>query len=234
MRRQLKIYSIRNSLAKRQRSIQLLIRHLLANIYVRTRFTKLTRLERILKAIDTNIDAKSALYKSKSLAELFALNNYFYVLKKLQHQRFKKHIHESVIAEVQKQVKKHEENYIKVTWDKAVEYLTDETKLVMNTKKTDYTSSAKKEMKSKLKNFNEQFISTYHTQRSYSIRDLELKEKIRSATVNKVIPVYKNFIDKYGKVDFSKKNKSKYICYDERTMENMILQYFDEERDDAE
>jgi exocyst complex protein 7 len=191
-------------------------------------------IQRILKAIDVNIETKSKQFKQKSLAAVFCLNNHFYVLKKLQHQRFKKHIHETIIADVQKQVKKDEEDYISITWDKALSYLKDESKLVMNSKKTDYTTSAKKEMKNKLKNFNEQFSNTYHTQRSYSIRDLELKEKIRNATIQTVIPVYKNFVDKYGKVDFSKKNKSKYICYDERTMEDMILQYFDEERDDTE
>ncbi|KAL0479820.1 EXO70A1 [Acrasis kona] len=188
----------------------------------------------VTKAIDTNIETKSKQCKQKShsLACVFCLNNDFYVYKKLQNAQFKKHIQDALINDVLNKVKQDEKEYLSVTWDRALSYLNDRTKLVQ--KKGEYTSSAKKEIKSKLKHFNEQFIKNYLDQRSFSIRDLELKEKVRSATIQTVIPVYKSFIDDYGKVDFSKKNKGKYICYDERTMEDMILQYFDEEREDNE
>lgn len=48
---------------------------------------------------------------------------------------------------------------------------------------------------------------------------------MREMTVTKVMTVYREFLNKFGKIDFSKR-PSKYISYDERTMIFMINQLF--------
>lgn len=70
------------------------------------------------------------------------------------------------------------------------------------------------------------FEELYHTQREFCIADITLREYIRNITVQTVVPVYKQFIDKFGQVNFSKR-KEKYIKYTPSVMTEMLNKFFD-------
>ncbi|KAL9648818.1 hypothetical protein ABK040_003750 [Willaertia magna] len=193
---------------------------------VKTYFGKY--LIQLLEAMEHNIEEKKKNYgpKQKALAQLFVLNNHYYIYKNLQDVKLlKKHVPESKLREYRKLKEDDIDLYIKATWDDTLILLRDLDKL-----KPDKNGKyPKKEIKKRFKKFNEQFNEIYMTQRLYCIRDIELKEQLREKTREQVLPTYVYFVNLFKDTGFSS-NVSKYICYSEDGLGSMIDQFFDEER----
>lgn len=79
-----------------------------------------------------------------------------------------------------------------------------------------------------MKTFFNIFQEAWNTHRTYSITDIELRERVRELTVETVIPVYKQFLETYGKMNFSSR-VGKYITYDIATLIAMTNQFFNDE-----
>ncbi|KAG2374334.1 hypothetical protein C9374_010904 [Naegleria lovaniensis] len=192
---------------------------------VKTYFGKY--LLQLLDAVEHNIEEKKKQYgaKQKSLAALFVLNNHYYIFKNLQDPNIKKHVPESKQREYKKLKDDDINTYIVATWDDTLSVFKDQEKL-----KPDKNGKyPKKEIKKRFSKFNEQLKEIHTTQRTYCIRDIELKEQLRERTREEVLPPYNQFVEQFRNVDFTS-NKSKYISYTEATICQMIDQFFDEER----
>nr|CAG4707777.1 unnamed protein product [Naegleria fowleri] len=192
---------------------------------VKTYFGKY--LLQLLDAVEHNIEEKKKQYgtKQKSLAALFVLNNHYYIFKNLQDQNIKKHVPEAKQREYKKLKDDDINTYITATWDDTLSVFKDQEKL-----KPDKNGKyPKKEIKKRFSKFNEQLKEIHTIQRTYCIRDIELKEQLRERTREEVLPPYTQFVEQFRNVDFTS-NKSKYISYTEATISQMIDQFFDEER----
>ncbi|EFC50882.1 exocyst complex component 7 [Naegleria gruberi] len=192
---------------------------------IKTYFAKY--LLQLIEAVEHNIDEKKKQYstKQKSLASLFVLNNHYYIFKNLQDAKIKKHVPEAKQREYKKLKEDDTNSYIRATWDDVLSHFRDQEKL-----KPDKNGKyPKKEIKKRFSKFNELFQAIYMIQRTYCIRDIELKEELRDKTREEVIPVYTQFVEKYKNTEFSK-NVTKYVSYDSKTLGSMIDQFFDEER----
>ena len=192
---------------------------------IKTYFAKY--LIQLLEAVEHNIDEKKKQYgsKQKSLASLFVLNNHYYIFKNLQDAKIKKHVPEAKQKEYKKLKDDDIAAYIRTTWDETLSLFREQDKL-----KPDRNGKyPKKEIKKRFSEFNSQFEKIHATQRTYCIRDIELREQLREKTREELIPLYNQFVEKYGNSGFSS-NPSKYICYNDKTIAPMIDQFFDEER----
>ena len=85
----------------------------------------------------------------------------------------------------------------------------------------------KAHLKERFRGFNSEFEETYRTQKFYSVPDPEVKRALQEASVDMVLPLYKEFVTKYAAVPFSK-NMSKYVRYNADTLSAMIRTLFDE------
>ena len=140
------------------------------------------------------------------------LNNHNYILKKLKQAKIRENMSDTLLKTYENKVATDITEYISITWGKSITVLSETTKIVLD-KKGEYTSTAKKEIKRILKEFNTSFQKIYHTQRAYCIPDVELRERVLAKTI--------------GNKSFSK-NPSKYISFPVPTIKNMIGQLFDE------
>lgn len=185
----------------------------------------------ILKAIDYNITVKAKLYSNANLTNVFLLNNHYYLYTKLKESKFKKLVTQQEIEKYQNWVEEDAKRYLESTWGKVLSSLNNSDSKLYVDKKGKYSRQTKKELKKRLTNFNNNLLSVYHTHRSYSLYNLELKEKMRKMTIEYVIPPYVQFVEEYCNIPFTRK-PSKYLSYNSITMQDMMLKLFDEEREE--
>ena len=178
----------------------------------------------VLSALESNLEIKAKTYKP-SLSAIFLLNNHYHVLKNLQSPEFEQNVNEKYVQTYQAKVKKDEGDYLKISWQKALNYLQDTKKIVM--KNNELTKSSKKEIKSKLENFNTIFEELYRSHRAYCIGDVSLRDHMRSKNIATVTPIYKAFIEKYGSLKFSRRS-DKYVKYDPNIIVSMLNKFYDE------
>lgn len=100
-------------------------------------------------------------------------------------------------------------------------------------RKGQYGRSTRNDIKKRLTNFNKEFLAIYNEQRKYTVFGMELKERLRKAMIEAVIPVYVRFDEEFCTIPFTK-NKSKYVSYSASSMEQMLLQLYDELREEAD
>lgn len=183
--------------------------------------------------MEHNIASKAKEYKSASLSWIFVLNNHYYVYTKLQETKFAKLIPKQQIDQYKQLYEKDAERYVQVTWSKIFASFEDpEQKMVA--KRGKYSRSAKRELKKRLTNFNTMFVEIYHAQRSYSLFHLELKEMVRKMNIDAVIPRYNQFVKTYCSIPFTKESRvSTYLSFEESALQDMLLRFFDEEREDT-
>jgi exocyst complex protein 7 len=186
----------------------------------------------LLQSVEHNIAAKTREYKNSDLACVFVLNNHYYIYSKLQQEpKFQKLIAKQQIEKYKSLYERDAEKYIQTTWSKVfTNFIDSENKIVP--KKGKYGRKARRELKKRLSNFNTMFLDIYHTQRSYSLFNLELKEMVRKMTVDAVLPKYTEFVKKYCSIPFTKRHLSYYLSFEESSLQDMMLRFFDEERED--
>lgn len=100
-------------------------------------------------------------------------------------------------------------------------------------RKGQYGRSTRNDIKKRLTSFNKEFLTIYNDQRKYTVFGIELKERLRKAMIETVIPVYVKFDEEFCSIPFTK-NKSKYVSYSASSMEQMLLQLYDEMREEAD
>jgi len=84
----------------------------------------------------------------------------------------------------------------------------------------------KKQIKAKFSGFNEDFMSTYGTQKRFFIDDEELRKTLITDTLKLLNDPYSHFYNIYAEVPFSSK-KEKYIKFTKETVKEMITKLFD-------
>ena len=74
--------------------------------------------------------------------------------------------------------------------------------------------------------FNKELEDILRTQKGYAIPDVELRTAMKKDNIEFIIPPYKIFLEKYGRMNFTK-NQEKYIKYSAQDVEAMINKFFD-------
>lgn len=179
-----------------------------------------------LHALESNLEVKAKGYKSVSLTGIFLLNNHHYVNRQLQAEEFKSSLDADYISLYGRKIDKDRESYIQSCWQKALSLLDTKTLAAVPPKGVEVSSSLKKEIKNRLSGFNSLFEEMYLTQREYSIPDVELREQVRAQTADTILTPYREFIDRYGGVEFAK-NPQEFIKFDFKTLEEMIQHFFE-------
>ncbi|KAG9322813.1 hypothetical protein KVV02_005561 [Mortierella alpina] len=200
----------------------------------------------VLEALVQNIDAKSKFYKKgQSLAQLFLLNNYFYISKSvrttpgllelingpdLATSTPANNLNSAVYERPLKQnVDLYQDN-----WKSCVEHLMDVTYVQDGGVQQVLNSNQRQMVKDKFKNFNHDFDELWKTQKQYSIPDMDLRAMVLKDVHQILIPMYDKFLAKYASsgagagattMEFTK-NLQKYIRYDVSMIKDMVNQFF--------
>lgn len=172
-------------------------------------------------------------YKKSSLAQIFLLNNYHFVLKRIKEcapvSAALKGTHFN--AEWEKLMEGAKQAYLSHTWDKAMAPISpkDTKQLLARCKPSGKPGDsllypdrwAKQAIKSKFKEFNDRFQKEYSQQRGWSVPDADLRNAIRNANIKKVVGEYEAFYEIFKNVEFSH-NKRKHMRFTPTVMKEML------------
>ncbi|KAK4274871.1 hypothetical protein QN277_018038 [Acacia crassicarpa] len=178
------------------------------------------RMAWIMELLESNLEAKSKIYKDSALCSVFLMNNGRYIVQKAKDSELGTLLGDDWIRKHTAKVRQCHVNYQRSSWNK-----------VLNLLKVDIGSlggpnAASKTMKERLKFFNSQFEETCRIQSSWFVFDEQLREEIRISVEKIVIPAYKNFISRFRGLPDVGKQADKYIRYGVEDIEAKLTDLF--------
>ncbi|PKA64321.1 hypothetical protein AXF42_Ash009542 [Apostasia shenzhenica] len=82
-------------------------------------------------------------------------------------------------------------------------------------------------IKERFKSFNVQFEELHQRQSQWTVPDPELRESLRLAVAEVLLPAYRSFIKRFGPLVENGKNPQKYIRYTPEDLERMLGEFFE-------
>uniref|UniRef100_A0A251UQU0 Exocyst subunit Exo70 family protein n=1 Tax=Helianthus annuus TaxID=4232 RepID=A0A251UQU0_HELAN len=82
-------------------------------------------------------------------------------------------------------------------------------------------------IKDRLKIFNLQFEELHQRQSQWTVPDSELRESLRLAVAEVLLPAYRSFIKRFGVLVENGKNPHKYIRYTAEDLDRMLGEFFE-------
>ncbi|KAL6327546.1 hypothetical protein AAG906_021639 [Vitis piasezkii] len=188
---------------------------------------------RIMQALQTNLDGKSKQYKDPALTHLFLMNNIHYMVRSVRRSEAKDLLGDDWVQRHRRIVQQHANQYKRNAWAKILQCLTIQALTSSgggSTVGTDGGNSSgvsRAMVKDRFKTFNMQFEELHQKQSQWTVPDTELRESLRLAVAEVLLPAYRNFIKRFGPLVESGKNPQKYIRFTAEDLERMLGEFFE-------
>ncbi|MBA0713301.1 hypothetical protein Golax_012342, partial [Gossypium laxum] len=189
---------------------------------------------RIMEALQTNLDGKSKQYKDPALTQLFLMNNMHYIVRSVRRSEAKDLLGDDWVQIHRRIVQQHANQYKRISWAKVLQCVTIQGAAPAGGGGIlggDSGSGISRAMvKDRFKNFNAQFEDLHMRQCQWNVPDSELRESLRLAVAEVLLPAYRSFHKRFGQVlpmAESGKNPCKYIKYKPEDLERMLSEFFE-------
>lgn len=174
----------------------------------------------VMDLLDTNLEAKSKLYRDPSLCYIFLMNNGRYILQKVKGSpEIGQVMGENWCRRRSTIVRQFHKNYQRETWVRLLHTLSHEGLLVQG-------KINKPMLKERFKNFNNMFEEIHRTQSTWVVHDEQLQSELRVSISAVVIPAYRSFLGRFRQYLDSSKQVEKYIKYQPEDIETLIEDFF--------
>ncbi|GMI71094.1 exocyst subunit exo70 family protein A2 [Hibiscus trionum] len=187
--------------------------------------------KRIMEALQTNLDGKSKQYKDPALTQLFLMNNMHYIVRSVRRSEAKDLLGDDWVQIHRRIVQQHANQYKRISWAKVLQCVTIQGVAppggggMMG---GDAGSGISKAMvKDRFKNFNVQFEDLHMRQCQWNVPDSELRESLRLAVAEVLLPAYRSFHKRFGPMVETGKSPCKYIKYKPEDLERMLGEFFE-------
>ncbi|EPS57268.1 hypothetical protein M569_17552, partial [Genlisea aurea] len=184
---------------------------------------------RIMQALQTNLDGKSKQYSDTSLTHLFLMNNIHYMVRSVRRSEAKDLLGDDWVQIHRRIVQQHANQYKRIAWTKILQSLSVQGLTSSGGGSAEGNSSgvSRSVIKDRLKTFNAQFEELHQKQSQWTVPDTELRESLRLAVAEVLLPAYRSFIKRYGPLVESGKNPQRYIRYTPEDLEHMLGEFFE-------
>ncbi|XP_050382143.1 exocyst complex component EXO70A1 [Argentina anserina] len=177
---------------------------------------------RIMTALQNNLDGKSKQYKDPALTQLFLMNNIHYIVRSVRRSEAKELLGDDWVQIHRRIVQQHANQYKRVSWAKILQCLT-----VQGTSGASDSGLSRATVKERFKTFNIQFEELHQRQSQWTIPDSELRESLRLAVAEVLLPAYRSFVKRFGPMIDNGKNPGKYIKFSPEAIESMLNEFFE-------
>ncbi|AQK58046.1 hypothetical protein Zm00014a_042902 [Zea mays] len=180
---------------------------------------------RIMQALQNNLDGKSKQYKDPALTHLFLMNNIHYMVRSVRRSEAKDILGDDWIQRHRRIVQQNANQYKRVAWAKILQTLSVQGAGSGG----DLTSSSvsRATIKERFKSFNTQFEELHAKQSQWIVPDQELRESLRLAVAEVLLPAYRSFIKRFGNLVDNNKNPQKYVRYSPEAVDQLLGQFFE-------
>ncbi|XP_022141398.1 exocyst complex component EXO70B1 [Momordica charantia] len=178
-------------------------------------------LTKVMELLDSNLEAKSKLYRDIALSSIFMMNNGRYILQKIKGSA---EIHELVgdtwYRKRSSDLRQYHKNYQRETWSRLLSCLNHEGLTV-------HGKVVKPVLKERFKSFNTMFDEIHRTQSLWVISDEQLQSEIRVSISAVMIPAYRSFLGRFSQYLDPGRQTEKYIKFQPEDIETYIDDLFD-------
>ncbi|XP_031122340.1 exocyst complex component EXO70B1 [Ipomoea triloba] len=172
----------------------------------------------IMELLESNLEAKSKVYRDSALSSIFMMNNGRYIVQKVKDNELGTLLGDDWIRKHTAKVRQYHVNYKRSSWSKVQGVLKMDNSMS--------PSQASKTLKDKLKLFNSYFEEICKNQTTWVVFDEQLREELRISVTGTLSPAYRNFIGRvYNIPDFGK-HTEKHIRYSVEDLEARINELF--------
>ncbi|KAL2534534.1 exocyst subunit exo70 family protein A2 [Abeliophyllum distichum] len=185
---------------------------------------------RIMQALQSNLDGKSKQYKDPALTQLFLMNNIHYIVRSVRKSEAKDLLGDDWVQIHRRVVQQHANQYKRISWSKILQCLSIQGLQGGSGSFGDGGSTnnvSRAMIKDRFKSFNIQFEELHQRQSQWTVPDTELRESLRLAVAEVLLPAYRSFIKRYGPLIQGGKNPQKYIRYGPEDLERMLAEFFE-------
>ncbi|KAH7446563.1 hypothetical protein KP509_01G062100 [Ceratopteris richardii] len=192
---------------------------------------------KIMSALQTSLEEKSKLYNDPALAHVFMMNNVHYIVKCVRRYETNQVLGEDWVQRHRRIVQQHAQNYKRVAWAKVLQSLSVQG-LTSSGSGVGFDGSmstgvSRTLLKERFKTFNVQFEELYQRQRQWSVPDSELRESLRLAVAEVLLPAYRSFLKRFGSYVEGGKNAQKFIKFTPDELDGMLGELFEGSRSKA-
>lgn len=172
-----------------------------------------------MELLESNLEAKSKVYKDAALSSVFMMNNCRYIVQKVKDSELGALLGDDWIRKNMAKVRQYHVKYQRSSWGKALSFLKIDH---------DYVSSngASKTLREKLKLFNTYFDEICKIQSSWVIFDEQLKEELKISVSGNLSPAYRNFIGRLHALADVGKHADRHIRYSVEDIEARITELY--------
>ncbi|XP_027364263.1 exocyst complex component EXO70A1-like isoform X2 [Abrus precatorius] len=192
---------------------------------------------RIMQALQTNLDGKSKQYKDLALTHLFLMNNIHYIVRSVRRSEAKDLLGDDWVQRHRRIVQQHANQYKRNAWAKILQCLSIQGLTSSGGGSgtaggdgggTGSSSGASRAIvKDRFKSFNVMFEELHQKQSQWTVPDTELRESLRLAVAEVLLPAYRSFVKRFGPLVESGKNPQKYIKYTAEDLDRMLGEFFE-------
>ncbi|KAK6122160.1 hypothetical protein DH2020_044098 [Rehmannia glutinosa] len=174
----------------------------------------------IMELLESNLEAKSKIYRDSALCSVFMMNNGRYIVQKVKDNELGTLLGEDWIRKHTAKVRQYHVNYQRSSWSKVLGVLK------VDNNSTSPNGASSKNLREKLKLFNSYFEEICKTQSTWVIFDDQLRDELRASISGSLTPAYRGFITRLqGATDIGK-NADRYIRYSVEDIEARISGLF--------
>ncbi|XP_074377579.1 exocyst complex component EXO70A1-like isoform X1 [Apium graveolens] len=185
---------------------------------------------RIMTALQNNLDGKSKQYKDPSLTQLFMMNNTHYIVRSVRRSDAKDFLGDDWVQIHRRIVQQYANQYKRLSWSKILSCLSVQGGSGGNSFSGDPSEKvniSRANIKERFKTFNVQFEELHQRQSQWTVPDSELRESLRLAVAEVLLPAYRSFMKRFGPSIKNGKNPSKYIRFTPEDLERMLAEFFE-------
>lgn len=190
---------------------------------------------RIMQALQTNLDGKSKQYRDPALTQLFLMNNIHYMVRSVRRSEAKDLLGDDWVQRHRRIVQQHANQYKRIAWAKILQSLTIQGlsssggggSVSVGIDGGNSSGVSRAIVKDRLKMFNMQFEELHQRQSQWTVPDTELRESLRLAVAEVLLPAYRSFIKRFGTLVESGKNPQKYVRYTPEDLDRMLGEFFE-------
>ncbi|KAF9597434.1 hypothetical protein IFM89_018880 [Coptis chinensis] len=188
---------------------------------------------RIMQALQTNLDGKSKQYRDPALTQLFLMNNIHYMVRSVRRSEAKDLLGDDWVQIHRRIVQQHANQYKRVSWGKILQTLSVQGLTSsgggsgMGADGGNSSGVSRAMVKDRFKAFNMQFEELHQRQSQWTVPDSELRESLRLAVAEVLLPAYRSFVKRFGPLVESGKNPSKYIRHTPEDLDHMLGEFFE-------
>ncbi|GAV70398.1 Exo70 domain-containing protein [Cephalotus follicularis] len=188
---------------------------------------------RIMQALQTNLDGKSKQYKDPALTHLFLMNNIHYMVRSVRRSEAKDLLGDDWVQRHRRIVQQHANQYKRTAWSKILQTLSVQGLTssgggsAMSGDGGNSSGVSRALIKDRFKIFNVQFEELHQKQSQWTVPDSELRESLRLAVAEVLLPAYRSFIKRFGPLVEAGKTPAKYIRYTAEDLERMLGEFFE-------